>query len=128
MVSFNDFYNALLVYKEEHGDLFVPTKYTVGSFKLGNKVSYTRRHPEVLSEEEFKKLCDKMNESFKNGDRALNRARMAAVLGVLPVFFNSKTEVMNYVRESLMNCSNSHEKNVAISNILSSDLYRYLEE
>ena len=58
MVSFNDFYNALLVYKEEHGDLFIPTKYSVDGFKLGNKVSYTRRHPEVLSEEEFKKLRD----------------------------------------------------------------------
>ena len=77
---------------------------------------------------EFKKLADKLSESFKNGDRVLNRARMAAVLGVLPVFFNSKTEVMNYVRESLKGCNSNHEKNIAVSNILSSDLYRYMEE
>ena len=62
----------------------------------------------------------KLSESFKNGDRKLNRARMAACLSALPVFFNSRTEVMNYVRESLASCSNIHEKNIAISNIIDS--------
>ncbi len=56
MVSFESFYEALLRYKEEHGDLFVPTKYVVDGFKLGMKVSYTRKHPERLTKEEFDKL------------------------------------------------------------------------
>ena len=56
MVCFERFYEALLAYKEEYGDLFVPSRYIVDGFKLGSKVSYTRRHPERLTEEEFKKL------------------------------------------------------------------------
>ena len=56
MVSFDTFYAALLVYKEEFGDLFVPSKYVVDGFKLGSKVSYTRRHPDRLTSEEFQKL------------------------------------------------------------------------
>ncbi|MBR4342637.1 MAG: hypothetical protein IKP88_08025 [Lachnospiraceae bacterium] len=70
-------------------------------------------------EKEFEKFYNELSERFKDGDRALNRARMAACLSVIPVFFNSKTEVMNYVRGSLDSCRNIHEKNVAISNIVS---------
>ncbi len=69
-------------------------------------------------ESEFKKLSEKMDIAFKNGNRVLNRARQAAVLSTLPVFFNSRTEVMDYVRESLSACSNIHEKNTAVSKIL----------
>ena len=56
MVSFEDFYMALINYKEEHGDLFVPARYVVDGFKLGSKVSYTRRHSDRLTAEEFQKL------------------------------------------------------------------------
>lgn len=69
-------------------------------------------------EAEFEKLSAKLDAAFKNGNRALNRARQAAVLSTLPVFFNSRTEVMDYVRESLSGCSNVHEKNTAVSKIL----------
>jgi tellurite resistance protein len=69
-------------------------------------------------ESEFKKLSEKLDIAFKNGNSALNRARQAAVLSTLPVFFNSRTEVMDYVRESLSACSNIHEKNTAVSKIL----------
>ena len=69
-------------------------------------------------ETEFSKLSEKLDAAFKNGNRALNRARQAAVLSTLPVFFNSHTEVMDYVRESLSGCSNVHEKNTAVSKIL----------
>ena len=75
---------------------------------------------ETAVEKEFGVLQDKLEASFKEGDRALNRARMAAALSSLPVFFNSRTEVMNYVREALDSCSNIHEKNMAVSNILAS--------
>ena len=68
---------------------------------------------------EFEKFSKALDEAFKNGNRALNRARQAAVLSTLPVFFNSKSDVMNYVRESLSACSNVHEKNTAVSKILS---------
>lgn len=66
----------------------------------------------------FKALSAELEESFANGSRELNRARMAAVLSSLPVFFNSRTDCMNYVRESLSGCRNNHEKNVAVGNIM----------
>ena len=75
---------------------------------------------ETAVEKEFGVLQGKLEAAFKEGDRALNRARMAAALSSLPVFFNSRTEVMNYVREALDSCSNNHEKNMAVSNILAS--------
>lgn len=68
----------------------------------------------------FSELKAELEESFSAGERALNRARMAAVLSSLPVFFNSRTDCMNYVRDSLSACRDNHEKNVAVGNILNS--------
>ena len=76
---------------------------------------------ETAVEKAFEGLKAKLETSFSADGRALTRARMAAALSSLPVFFNSRTEVMNYVREALSSCSNNHEKNIAVSNILSSD-------
>ena len=75
---------------------------------------------ETAVEKAFEGLKAKLEACFKEDGRTLNRARMAAALSSLPVFFNSRTEVMNYVREALSSCSNNHEKNIAVSNILSS--------
>ena len=76
---------------------------------------------EKAVEQAFEDLKGKLEACFSADGRTLNRARMAAALSSLPVFFNSRTEVMNYVREALSSCSNNHEKNIAVSNILSSD-------
>ena len=75
---------------------------------------------EKAVEQAFEGLKGKLEACFSADGRTLNRARMAAALSSLPVFFNSRTEVMNYVREALSSCSNNHEKNIAVSNILSS--------
>ncbi|MCR4993205.1 MAG: hypothetical protein K6A45_09190 [Lachnospiraceae bacterium] len=75
---------------------------------------------EKAVEQAFEGLKGKLETCFSADGRTLNRARMAAALSSLPVFFNSRTEVMNYVREALSSCSNNHEKNIAVSNILSS--------
>ena len=56
MLYFEEFYSHLLDYKEQYGDLFVPSKYVVGDYKLGSRVCSLRCHPERLSEDEFKKL------------------------------------------------------------------------
>ena len=66
----------------------------------------------------YTELCEKLKESFDNGDRSRNRAVMAAVLKELPVFFNSRTEVMNYVRESLSGCRDIYEKSIAVSRLM----------
>ena len=72
-------------------------------------------------DETFSRLSEALTEAFKTGNKALNRARQAAVLSALPVFYNNRTEVMNYVRDSLASCGNVHEKNVAVSKIISSE-------
>ena len=79
-----------------------------------------RRYLKKAVEQAFEGLKGKLEACFSADGRTLNRARMAAALSSLPVFFNSRTEVMNYVREALSSCSNNHEKNIAVSNILSS--------
>ena len=68
--------------------------------------------------DEYEKLCGKLKAAFENGERSRNRAVMAAVLKELPVFFNSRTEVMNYVRESLSACRDIYEKSIAISRLM----------
>jgi hypothetical protein len=73
---------------------------------------------EAVVEKKYEELAGKLEEVFKNGTKELNHARQAAVLSTLPVFFNSHSEVMEYVRKSLSSCSNIHEKNVAVSKIL----------
>ena len=76
---------------------------------------------EPAVEKAFTELSEKLGAAFKKDSRAVARARQAAVLSTLPVFFNSRTEVMDYVRESLSACSNTHEKNIAVSRILKAE-------
>lgn len=52
--------------------------------------------------------------TLDNGSRLRNRAMMAAVLGKLPVFFNNRTEVMQYVRNALGGCKNEQEKKIGV--------------
>jgi len=95
--------------------LLSPSKYAELELITGKE---SKAVDEETVDKEYKKLTDKLSAAFDSGDRNLNRARMASVLSMLPVFFNSRKEVMDYVRNSLASCNNIHEKNVAISNIL----------
>lgn len=56
-----------------------------------------------------------LESGLKGRSKAYNRCVMASVLKELPVFFNSHTEVMNYVLQSLHNCSNEGEKRGAVA-------------
>lgn len=55
-------------------------------------------------------LVEKLLAAFSTQPKILNRAMIAAVLGELPVFFNSQNEVMDYVRGSLSGCHETAEK------------------
>ena len=55
-------------------------------------------------------LVEKLLTAFSVQPQILNRAMIAAVLGELPVFFNSQNEVMDYVRGSLSGCHEMAEK------------------
>lgn len=55
-------------------------------------------------------LVEKLLTAFSVQPQILNRAMIAAVLGELPVFFNSQNEVMDYVRRSFSGCHEMAEK------------------
>ena len=59
-------------------------------------------------------LLDKLLTAFFAQPLLLNRARIAAVLKELPVFFNSQNDVMDYVRTSLAGCHEKAEKAASI--------------
>lgn len=69
-------------------------------------------------EQSFNGLKKEFEAAFEKGGRMLNRARMAAALAELPVFFVSRTDVMNYVRESLESCHDVYEKMVSVRLVL----------
>lgn len=52
--------------------------------------------------------------ALEKGSKLQNRAVMAAVLRELPVYFNSHTEVMNYVRGALEQCHDEAEKIISV--------------
>ncbi len=65
-----------------------------------------------------KDLQSDMAEAFSNDKKTMVRARMAAALAQLPVFFESRTDVMNYVRDSLDGCRDINEKRISVKLLL----------
>lgn len=68
--------------------------------------------------EKFSALKTELTARFAQDPKNVVRARMAAVLSQLPVFFDSRTEVMNYVRDSLESCHDNYEKMVSVRLLL----------
>ncbi|MBQ3913524.1 MAG: hypothetical protein II694_11165 [Lachnospiraceae bacterium] len=73
---------------------------------------------EVEVQGRFEEIKSELSEAFGSDMKLMQRARMAAILSQLPVFFNSRTDVMNYVRDSLDGCRDTYEKMVAVKLIL----------
>ncbi len=69
---------------------------------------------EAFIGELFEKLKEELKDLFKDKEQKRKRAIMAAVLGELPVFFSSKRAVLDYVTNSLRNCSDHAEKRMSI--------------
>lgn len=78
---------------------------------------------EIADEEYVNKKADELKkelgEVFDNNKQMYNRAVMASVLKELPVFFNNKSEVMEYIKNSLEQCRDKYEKNISIELLLS---------
>ncbi len=55
-------------------------------------------------------LCAKLQDAFSAQPQLLNRAMIASVLFQLPVFFETRAEVAEYVRTSLAGCRDLAEK------------------
>lgn len=75
------------------------------------------KETEDASEEDvnnaFLRYHDALSGVFKTAGREYNRAVMSAVLSSLPVFFNNMDEIVNYVRTSLSQCTETAEKKAA---------------
>lgn len=73
---------------------------------------------EGISKEEQKKIkqsfLNELEEKFKEVKLPVRRAIMAQILGNLPVYFENRTEVMNYVREALSTCDNEEELKASV--------------
>lgn len=84
--------------------------------ELEDSESHMLSEKEVLAE--VKKLQNDFAAVLSGAPKIVNRARMAGALSQLPVFFDSRTDVMNYVRESLDGCRDQYEKMVAVNLLL----------
>ncbi|MCR5332289.1 MAG: hypothetical protein K6E62_14065 [Lachnospiraceae bacterium] len=65
-------------------------------------------------EKEVDEFCGILFEKTSAESKMLARARMAATFTNVPVFFTSRTEVMNYVLGSIGGCRDQYEKEVSI--------------
>ncbi len=65
-------------------------------------------------EEAVDLFCEDLFALSANETKMMTRARMAAAFSYIPVFFNSRTEVMNYVLESIGGCRDNYEKSVSL--------------
>ena len=83
---------------------------------LDDKASHELTEKEVL--ECIEDIRNELTEAFGTDKKIMQRSRMSAVLSQLPVFFDSRTDVMNYVRDSLDGCRDTYEKMVAVRLIL----------
>ena len=83
---------------------------------LDDKASHELTEKEVL--DSIEDIRKDLTEAFGADRKIMQRSRMSAVLSQLPVFFDSRTDVMNYVRDSLDGCRDTYEKMVAVRLIL----------
>lgn len=61
------------------------------------------------------KLVEEFTRSFASQGKLVNRARMAMVLGNVPVFFNSQQEISDYLTYSLEHCNNNCELKAVVN-------------
>ena len=73
---------------------------------------------EELLGQKIESVLTEMDELMKQQPQCLNRAVMANVLSILPVFFSNSNEVLEYAKSSLEQCKNIEEKTVAMRLLL----------
>lgn len=80
-------------------------------------VSLATETPSVSFEEELERFCEGLSKLLENGQKEINRARMAQVLYHLPVPFTKSSEVQKYILAALENCHDMAEKTAAMREI-----------
>ena len=75
--------------------------------------------PEIADSLYIKQIEDELVEEFARNfatqNKLINRARMAMVLGNVPVFFNSQQEISDYLNYALEHCNNNSELKAVMS-------------
>lgn len=88
--------------------------------KLHTTSLFVSLKEETLSlsfEEELEKFCEGLSKLLENGQKEINRARMAQVLYHLPVPFTKSSQVQKYILEAFENCHDMAEKTAALREI-----------
>ena len=62
----------------------------------------------------MKKRITVLDRLFTVSQQSVKRAVMAAVLSMLPVFFNNTEEIQDYINSSLIQCSDEAEKKAVV--------------
>lgn len=78
------------------------------------EIKTTGKVKEERISKEADRLLEDLGRLFENMDRMVVRAVMAGIMSIMPVFFNSHKEVMDYVRYSLEKCSDKAEKSACV--------------
>lgn len=79
---------------------------------LSEDSSHTVEPEEV--ETAKKKLLEAVDKAFEDKPKALTRELTASILSELPVWFENRTEVMNYMLQSLSGCRTDGERRYAV--------------
>ncbi len=66
-------------------------------------------------EKRWGELSDEFGKMLNEGNKLLNRARIAAALREMPVLFSNSTEVRDYIRNSLAGCRDVAERVASVS-------------
>ena len=82
--------------------------------RIDEGIDVTKCTDEIINET-FEGVAAQIKAAFDEGGKKVRRAIMASVLKELPVFFVSRTEVMNYLRFTLDNCGDNAEKTASIN-------------
>lgn len=96
---------------EEYADLNLISKLLCNSIFIDLKPD--SMEPEIADSIYINQVRDRLVEEFSRSfaaqDKWMNRARMAMVLGNVPVFFNSQQEISDYLNYALEHCNNTSE-------------------
>mgnify|MGYP000393951261 FL=1 len=103
--------------QEEYGDLNLISKLLCNSVFIDLKPD--NLEPEIADSIYVNQVKDALVEefaqSFVQGHKLINRARMAMVMGNVPVFFNSQDEISSYLTYALEHCNNHSELKAVIA-------------
>ena len=90
----------------------------------GTFVEFEEKKQEEIADDKYileqtGKLLEKLKEQFSQNEICITRAVIAATISKFPVFFTSSKEVEEYVRESLVRCTDDAERQASMNVITS---------